>query len=289
MMPRSLIVIIFLLLAYGNASSQFMVQGELDPLWPLQLQYKESGWFFAPGMTRTFTNGGHTELLETEDGDKFEFEATPTGKYGVFLEVGRYKLLKDDIYLFEHLDYSLAFKQLKGREGFEGSYTTRPNGGGEYSGVGSFNSYYVSANFNLNHWTQLTDKGFIRASIGLNADYRVIDATNFEGTDGPREASMPPQFIGQAHFKLGYGWKVSQKWFVIPTLETPILNAYPWDDGLSTIEAFSSRYRPVTLSLRFLIRNKLPPDECPPVPGGTDSEMNKEKLQKEKGGGGKKK
>lgn len=286
-MLRNLLIVAILFTACSS-NAQFMVQGEFDPLWPLQLQYKESGWFFAPGMTRTFTNGPHTELMETEDGDKFEYDATPTGKYGVFLEVGRYKLLKDDVFFFEHLDYSLAFKQVKGRESIEGIYPNNPNSGKTYSGAGTFNSYYASANFNLNHWTQVTDKGFIRASIGLNADYRVIDATNFEGTEGPRERSMPPQFIGQAHFKLGYGWKISQKWFVIPTLETPILNAYPWDEGLSTIEAFSSRYRPVTLSLRFLIRNKLPPDECPPVPGGTDSEMNKEKLDKGNGGGGKK-
>jgi hypothetical protein len=283
-MLRPLIITV-LLLACSISHGQYMVKGELDPLWPLQIQYEESGWFLAPGMTRTFTMGQHQERIELDDGSQLDFEATPVGKYGVFFEVGRYRLLPDWLY-FEHWDYSLAFKQLKGRESLEGTFTDASNGTVERAGVGIFDSYYVSANANLNHWSQVTDRGFIRASVGVNADYRVIDNTVFEGKQGPREPELPPEFIGQFHFKLGYGWKVSQKWFVIPTLETPVLNVYPWEGTVSSIEAFSSRYQPVILSLRFLIRDKLPKDECPPVPGGTDSEMNKQKLEKGSGNGG---
>ncbi len=282
-------LILALILTSSVSQGQYMVKGELDPLWPLQIQYEQSGWFFAPGMTRTFSMGEHQERIEWEDGSQLDFEATPVGKYGVFLEVGRYHLLPDWLY-FEHWDYSLALKQLKGREGLDGTFTDVSNGTVDRAGVGNFNSYYVSANANLNHWWQVTDKGFIRASLGVNADYRVIDNTGFEGTQAPRVPAMPPQFLGQAHFKLGYGWKVSKKWFVIPTLETPLLNVYPWKGTVSSVEAFSSRYQPVIFSLRFLIRDKLPKDECPPVPGGTDSEMNKKKLEKGKGdgkGGGK--
>lgn len=279
---RSGLLIFIMMIAANSLQAQYMSKGELEPLWPLQIQYKESGWFFAPGLTRTLTNGNHNGTLEFEENPDIDYRAEPTGKWGVFLEVGRYKLLQNWRY-FEHFDYSLAFKQLKGREHFQGSIPTASNGDPEPSGIGTFNSYYLSANFNLNHWMQLTNDGFLRASVGVNADYRVMDETGFEGRSGTWDPAKPPELIGQAHFKLGYGWRISKKWFVVPTLETPILNAYPWDDGKSTLEVFSSRYRPITLSVRFLIRNKLPPDECPPVPGGTDSKMNKEKL--EKGGG----
>lgn len=283
-MFRSFLIIAFLL-SSTFARAQYMVEGDKDPLWPLQLQYKDNGWFFAPGITRTFTKGAHQERIGPEDEPTLEFEATPRGKWGVFLEVGRYHLLEDWVY-FEHWDYSLAFKQLKGRERFEGERLDPTNGPDSVAGTGTFNAYYASANANLNHWTQFTDHGFLRASIGVNLDYRVIDNSKFQGTDGDREASMPPRLIGQGHFKLGWGWKISKKWFMVPTLETPVLNAYPWEGGVSSLEVFSSRYQPVVLSLRFLIRNELPPEECPPVPGGTDSEINKEKM--EKGGGEKK-
>ncbi len=277
--------IIALLFISTHVHSQYMVKGEADPLWPLQIQYKKSGWFFAPGLTRTIgLNSPHQDLVEYSDGSELEYEVTPRGDFGVFLEVGRYRLLEDWLY-FEHWDYSLAFKQFQGRESFRGAYEQVNNGTDSLAGIGNFNSFYVSANANLNHWSQVTDRGFIRASVGINADYRVIDNTGFEGTQGPREMKLPPKMIGQAHFKLGYGWRVSQEWFVIPTLETPILNVYPWEGTVSSFEAFSSRYQPFILSVRFLIRDKLPKDECPPVPGGTDSEMNKEKLDKGKGGG----
>jgi hypothetical protein len=281
-MTRALFILLFL--SSGLAEAQFMVKGELDPLWPLQRQYKENGWFFAPGLTRTFTDGVHKGRLVGENGGELEYEATPKGKTGIFLEVGRYHRLENWLY-FEHWDYSLAFKQLKGRERFEAQYLGRSNGTGEQEGIGTFNSYYLSANANLNHWTQITDHGFIRASVGVNADYRVIDKSGFEGTQGFRDPAQPPRMIGQGHAKLGYGWKVSQKWFIVPTLETPLLNVYPWEGTVSSLDVFSSRYQPVTLSVRFLIRDELPPDECPPVPGGTDSKMNKDKLEKGKGGG----
>ncbi|MFB6257881.1 MAG: hypothetical protein ABEH38_04230 [Flavobacteriales bacterium] len=282
-MLRTLAIIVFI--CVGSLShAQYMVEGKFEPLWPLQKQYRDNGWFFAPGLTRTLTNGAHQEKLELDDGSKLAYEATPRGKWGVFLEVGRYHLLQDWLY-FEHWDYSLALRQLKGRESYRGVVKKRSNGSDSLRGIGTFNSYYISANANLNHWMQLTDHGFLKASIGVNADYRVIDNGVFEGKDGPRERKEVPRMIGQAHFKLGWGWKISKKWFMIPSLETPILNAYPWEGAVSTLPAFSSRYRPVIFSLRFLIRNKLPPEECPPVPGGTDSKMNKEKLEKDKGKG----
>ena len=52
---------------------------------------------------------------------------------------------------------------------------------------------------------------------------------------------------------------------IIPSIETPILTFYPLEYGSSTLGYLSSRYRPIIISLKFLIlRPKI--DECPYVP-----------------------
>ena len=52
------------------------------------------------------------------------------------------------------------------------------------------------------------------------------------------------------HLKLGYGMKFQNRLFIIPTLESPILNLKQWESK-STYGIMNSRYRPL-LQVRIL-------------------------------------
>ena len=67
------------------------------------------------------------------------------------------------------------------------------------------------------------------------------------------------------HLKIGYGIKFSKTLFIIPTIETPIINLKKWEQGQSTFGIFNSRYRPIILKVRFIWLKKLGKSDCPPV------------------------
>ena len=74
---------------------------------------------------------------------------------------------------------------------------------------------------------------------------------------------------------MGYGIKISKTLFVIPTVETPLINVKKWEDGKSTYGIFDSRYRPFLFKLRFIWLKNLGKGDCPPVPTNPDDEINK--------------
>ena len=211
-------------------------------------QYKMNGWCWAPGLTYMLSlPSKHTTSL----GDTLNVELNPAGKIGIYLEGGRYRILQYS-YLFKYLDYGLAYKWLRGAEKF--SYAAE-------SGSGKFNYHFLLAHFNLNNVINVTNTSFLQNTIGVNADYAVY-STYIK--DGIFDNTTPSKFVANFHYKLGYGFKVSDKLMIIPALETPVLNLYPFEFPKSTLPYHNSRYRPLIFSVRFLF---LRPTgvECPPV------------------------
>lgn len=211
---------------------------------PAPLQYKMKGWYFSPGLTlmppQTFSFVKDIITNESEG---------PRSKMGAFLAIGRYKIFEYPG-IFRYLDYGLAYKSLRGKEVNTGE---------------KFGDHFVSGHFNLNNSIHINKYSFIQNTLGINADYAIL---RFNTGDSPSA------FITSLHYKFGFGYKVNKKLMIIPSIETPILNILPFEQGRSSMAYLSSRYRPMIISLRFLLlKEKF--DECPyvpPPPGGLPTE-----------------
>ena len=212
--------------------------------------YKVSGWHFAPGITYMIPTVNQWTELQTDVGDSqdtlFQGDFDSSGKIGLYVEFGRHRFFEKKV--LTYMDYGLGFKSLKGSEQFSGVL-----GDGteqvEYAYDESFKNSFVTGFVNFSNIAQLSDFTFIQNSFGLNADYRVINKMNEVGIQ--TQEPQPANFVGQVHYKLGFGFKANRNLYVVPSIETPILNVYQWEDGKSTLNYFNSRYRPIIFSVRF--------------------------------------
>ena len=279
--------VVFCILALISAFpvfSQYTYQRKKPPLVVMDGHYKMGGWHFAPGMSYTFSRfKNSTETLYQGNDTLYEGMFDPGGRPGLYFEVGRYRLFKYGT-LFNYMDYGLAFKQVGGKESFDGEIIRESSSSliSEHSTSGAFKHSYITGNFNLNGVLQTADYNFIQWSLGLNADYRVIDRTTFSGSDAYMNQVNMGELVAQAHFKLGYGFKWSDKLFIIPTLETPIITFYQWNGTRTVYPMFSSKYRPVFLTIRFAWLSKPNNKDCPTGIGNPDDKRKQQEYQQQR-------
>ncbi len=284
-MIKKLFPVIFIIIICPlilNAQRQY--GRKYSPLYEFDGRYKLSGWHFAPGLTYTLTRlKNKSETLYTNNDTSYQALFDPSGRLGFYFELGRYRIFKYG-YLFNYMDYSIAFKQIKGKEKFEGIWMQESNAltFAQTSGSGVFSFNYLTANFNLYNVKQLKEYTFLQTGIGINIDYSIIHRSNYDGNTLFHNQQMPSRFMSQIHFKLGFGWKASDILYIIPTLETPVLNLYEWYQGKSTLPVFSSRYRPLIFTLRIAWLSKPKPGDCPKVEGMPDDKKRQNNYQMNK-------
>jgi hypothetical protein len=113
----------------------------------------------------------------------------------------------------------------------------------------------------------------------VNADYKLLSRHD-EGVAYGAAWNYPPTFLAQLHYKLGFGWKPEAGIYIMPMIETPILTAFPWDDGKSTLEYFTGRSRPFIITLRIQWLDKEADRSCEGQPGKGPSKVDKDKPGK---------
>lgn len=241
--------------------------GLADYLRPLN----RSGWYIAPGVTMTpkLNFFKYDPILEIDgnNGTLSTIDLEQTSKLGLYLEGGRYKILRSRG-LIHYIDYGLAYKQLKGEQSYGLSYDQiSPDTTTVSFHEQSFSLHNATAHFNANHVIAKNRNFFIQNTLGVNIDYSFIRKT---ASDDPSiyattYQNVPPRFGAQIHYKFGLGFKFSELVYLIPMIETPILNAWKFEGGRSTLGFFNSRYRPVIISLRIVWLTK--PD-CPRTEDG---------------------
>lgn len=215
-------------------------------------RYKHGGWMLAPGLTYMLPNRikAYDDVTDSL-GNYVNDNIKRNGRIALYLEAGRYQIFYDGGYIFNYMDYSLAYKRLSGTEKY-------------YDSKGVFKQNNLVGNFNINNIIQLSDYKFIQNSIGANLDWRF--SGKYE-TSGSPLIDNTPSFIFSLHYKFGFGFKVTDKMFIIPSIETPILNGLEWEKGKSTYGLFTSRYRPLIFSVRFAWLRLPDKGSCPPVYG----------------------
>ncbi len=258
LMKRFWFIMFFLLPVLQEVKGQYMTSPKMKNIWPQGRSFKLSSWHLAGGgIYNIGTTGGNTVNLIDTKNTTYSAEFDPKGKFGYYVEAGRYHIT-DDLMFFKYLDYSLAWKRLAGSETYTGTYTVRTDSStasATTGGQGNFKDNIITLNLNLNNVIQVMDYGFIQNTIGINADYRLNKATPAYEAGDPYNAisaTAPEQFFTQLHYRLGFGYKLKRKLFIIPAFETPILSVFPWDNFNSTLSYFNSRYRPIMFSVRLL-------------------------------------
>lgn len=196
--------------------------------------YKPFGWHFSPGVTYM---AGYTNQ---DDGVGYDLK--PAGTPGYYLEIGLEHVFKKQKKLFHYVDYSLGIKHFGGQEKLEleNGIETKSN----------FNFGAAFARFDIHNVWQLSKWNFIDQSIGVNVDFTVYGGNPNEYTTLGTE-DYQQKLLAQLHYSIGWGIKPRDGFFIVPTLQTPILTAWNWRNLNPSHRWFSSKYQPIIFSVKF--------------------------------------
>lgn len=271
--------IVFFLIFLSPAYGQFNRYGgkkRTQKLGAFIKPLNNTGWYFGVGATTTpqFDFIEFSPTLSTNSFRPEMFSAInleQTSQVGLYLEVGRYKLLSTKK-LISYIDYGLAYKQLRASQNYDLIHdNTTIIDTTSYSQ--SYQSHAAVAHFNANNVLAINKNIFFQNTLGVNLDYSLrqkLETTDPTGFVETYQAE-PSRLRAQIHYKFGVGVRISKMWYAIPSVEIPLLNAWKWEDGRSTFGAFNSRYRPIIFSVRF---TWLTTPDCPKVWDNDDSTKN---------------
>jgi hypothetical protein len=256
---------------------------QLTPLYVDGTAFKNTGWFVAPGVTYMLPEmrkEQRTEYFSINDNRDTLYSGNfkRAGRIGFYLEAGRHHFIRNR-YVLNHIDYGVHFKMLRGKESFTGEthYTlTEPV---PVNNQATYSESFAGAFINFSNILQLNNTHWIQNSLGLNLDYRVISKRNTQ-VDYGATYFFPETFMTQIHYRLGFGWKPEPGIFIMPMIETPILTAYPWDDGKSTLQYFVGRNRPFILTVRIQWLSKHQARSCENQPGKNSPDLDKKYRRK---------
>lgn len=266
-MRKPLLILLTITLLPALASAQKLYERKIPDPFPTDGHKAMWGWHIAPGITYTATKSGTQET--TLGPAETLVDKKDKSRIGFYFEGGLFHIFPKGAWL-TYMDYSLAWKWLRGADEFEGVNSA-------VAGESSFSDHFLLGNFNLNKVTPIKEDIFIQNSLGVNLDWRFINGYEVSGnTYDPQE---PGNLVGQLHYKFGVGFKINENMMIIPSIETPILNAYQWDSFKSTLPYGHSRFRPLILSVRFLILHDSNGLNCPPVYANPEDQMKDDMFQ----------
>lgn len=262
-MKRSLTGAICLVLC-AQLWGQGLMQRKRSDIIPIEGQARRIGFYVAPGITYALPWSGNEERDMFRSGDtSYVASYDPEGRFGLYLEAGLSWYTRDPV-IVDYLDLGVAYKNLRGAESFTGRYS-RSDSTAELVGEGAFAERMITLHFNANKFIPTWRYQFVQLTLGANGDYRLGSSYEHTGHALLNDHAFPPDLWAQAHFKLGYGFKVSGTMLIIPAVETPVFSVAPGDDGrFGALQWFSSDYRPLILSVRFLFLRARKGFDCPP-------------------------
>jgi hypothetical protein len=255
------LIIIYLLLTL-NVNAQYVRQKR--DVFPMFGDLKRTGWIISPGATYTVGNfNNDNQIFYFYSDSTYNINFNPGGKFGFLVEVGRFYAPKNAGFI-KLIDFGLTFKLLRGKELFLAKATGKDlNLNIETTGTSIFNQGFISGAIHFNNLKQVTDRSYILNGIGVNLDYTLIDKVAYDFNGLPLPINHPNTIFAQLNYKIGYGFRARKDIIIMPTLETPILNVWDFENGKSTLSYFNSRYRPLLLKVSFLLIDEKPERKCP--------------------------
>lgn len=239
----------------------------------------DKGWFFGIGLTYMLPYLEQSETINFTDtlNQTFtqNYTATPTGKIGLFAEIGKFKINNKRI--INYHDFGLSYKWFRGGEDFTSTTLLNNNPYSNSSTQGSYSDHAISLHYNIGHSIDVSDKTFIVNGLGLNADYFIIKSRSGGGSILNQPQKFVSDFVGEAHYFFGVGFKTGKRLMIMPMIETPVFAIYEFNHIKSTHDYFNTRSRPIIFRIRFMILKK-GSTSCPAVynPMGIDPKDQKE-------------
>lgn len=259
-MLRNILVLILLFsFTYTSAQNGRKVRD----VFPTHGNFERRGWVFSPGLTYMVPSLQRvTGAVHMSPDSIYDIEYNPSGRIGLLAEVSRFSIIESTP-LISTMDFGIGFKLMRGIEEFEA--TLRDDLSRPYilNGEGVFNRGSVYTNFNINKIHQFSDYSFVKNSIGLNLDYALADKFSYNNKGLFINENAANKLIFQLHYKLGFGFKISEGIIIEPNIETPILTIFPFDEAKSTDLFFNTRYRPVLLRISIWMFDSKKDRKCP--------------------------
>jgi len=224
--------------------------------------FRPIGWHVDLGLTYMAGNNANDE------GE--EYELTPTGLPGYYLEGGMEHLFKKRQPFVHYFDWGLGVKHFAGQE----KYQLDPV---KERGSFNFGSAFLRAGIH-NVW-QVAKYNFIDQSIGFNLDYRIYGGKDKQEEGkylSPLASDNQTKLVAQLHYTIGWGIKVRDGFFITPTVQTPILTLAKFNNFNPSHKWFNSRYQPVIFTVK--IAWLWPKSGCPKV-FSVDGERQSDQFQ----------
>ena len=260
---RRLLVTLLILLPVMVFSQQHLRKNR--DVFPTQGNLERKGWIFSPAITYMAPPLKQAnQRLSLGSDTIYDIAYRAAGKIGIGIEVGRFYAI-DASRLISYVDFAVGYKSLRGTETFR-AVLDDPDRSTPffYDGEGVFTEQYLTASFNATNIRQFSDHTFMTNAIGINADYKLGENVFYNRRGLPIDQMMAPDLLSQVHYRLGFGFRVSPKFLIIPSVETPILTLYAFDQMKSTMAIFNSRYRPVIVRLNIMMFDNKSKRKCPP-------------------------
>jgi len=226
--------------------------------------YRYAGLQISAGQTFLFTRSDSKNplyLSTAADGRPMDYRFDPSGKLGMFAEIGmahfpkkRAKLsLALKTVLVSYYDWALGVKFFGGSE----QTTTRYyNAFGQLSvteyGSADFFKGYCYGRFTLHKNINLSKRYFIDNGLGLNFDYAIVQGNQIYKGVTVNPLVFQKSCVVQAHYDLGFGVKLGRGSFFIPGVQVPILGLYEWRGGCAALKWYHSNYVPFLAHVKFI-------------------------------------
>ena len=226
-----------------------------DAIWShSQSHYRGLGWFINPGLTYMLGNSA--------DDDGRAYELTPSGLPGYYVEAGMEHLFPKQQKIVHYFDWGLGVKHFAGQEKYSDDAISATRG--------QFNLGNAFARAGIHNVWQLGMYNFIDQSLGFNVDYRIYGGNEDEEYLSPIAPEYQGKLLAQLHYQVGFGYKVRDGFFIVPTFQVPVVTVVSFADLNPSHHWFNSRYQPMIFTLKFAWL--FPKKGCPPVDGMEDDE-----------------
>jgi len=224
----------------------------------------------------------------------YNFTTDPSGRIGVFAELGlihypkkRSKLSQKLNYIFiSYIDWGIGIKTYHGKE------TTNVEllSSADFSTLktdelsGTFRHLTASARIAIHKNFYIRKKYFIDNGLGLNVDLRINKNTQSDYTQEIENIIAEHHTFQRSpslyvHYELGFGFRLSRRSLLVPAVQFPIVGLHPWRQAASDFKWFDSNYYPIVAKIKWTYLFGVNTDKkCPPV---FTNEQDKDTMKKQ--------
>ncbi|MBN4072497.1 hypothetical protein JYT74_00525 [Crocinitomix catalasitica] len=249
----------------NSEKSDHFGKNRRDAIWShSQSQYRPFGWHLDPGVTYMLGNSSNDKGTN--------YNLNPSGTPGYYVEIGLEHLFKKAQKVVHYFDYGIGMKHFGGVERYKSDDGTKDRG--------AFNFGSVFARAAIHNVWQLNLYNFIDQSIGFNFDFRLYGGKDAvaEGKYSPPQGSINEgKMVMGLNYSIGWGIKMRDGFFIVPTLQMPIMKFLSWQGMNPSHTWFQSRYEPMILTVKLAWL--FPKKGCPPVYDGGNSKQQSDQYQ----------